>query len=604
MIGFTMRFGRFLAATALAAFLSTPTAATAQDEAMFQGLGPDPSGEYWMFHIGSGARMRDFLPAFGYFHWDAPTPTMESISEANPGRLCFACYDRGTDEGPRVSRRREFYDACTAHRSIWFIAGETIRVPLVPDPGVVREPEVRVVPDPADRARINELETQVESLESEISILATSDERAHADLISASETETALDRRIEELEAEASGASTMAFVVITILLPLVALLAFFLFRHRRDFTNIMRRVRRERTAWSRYAETLRKNHAKQLEKLTRGAGDSSKALTRTRARQGQLRARILLYIVHLRKGQDLLLAAAKQIQEFRHRHQEDDERRKRIPDLLTQVDEAHRQRLLASKARARIETIQDWHNKGPEQERQSHALRMHDGTIAGYEQQVAEHEAKAMALDGARTLLAEDLAALTGVRMDSVQVDGRLERAIADADRVQQEYQARLETLADLIRIHEELIEGLSARERVIAARERQADAVAREQEAMASLDAFSTGLVKVEKVRLSEVEGRLAEVEGRMTGYERRAVAAEKDLLETNEFLEKLQPEYKLAKELLEAFKKGPSFLEARVIQMAEYIRELENRLGINRESMLAGLPPVSYGDGKRKPS
>lgn len=95
---------------------------------------------------------------------------------------------------------------------------------------------------------------------------------------------------------------------------------------------------------------------------------------------------------------------------------------------------------------------------------------------------------------------------------------------------------------------------------------------------------------------QLSDVERRMAEMEGRMSGFESRAAIAERELSETNDFLEKVRMEFRLAKELIEGIKKGPQFLEARTIQMAEYIHQLELQLGITRKSIWSGLPEVSY--------
>jgi chromosome segregation ATPase len=293
------------------------------------------------------------------------------------------------------------------------------------------------------------------------------------------------------------------------------------------------------------------------------------------------------------------------------------------------VDDVRRLRINANNARARVELIQRWLMAFFSKRRlmaptiRKITILSDLALIAQYRKEQKRYEKEALELEPDRLAAIETIYALTGIRGDHLDPEVRFKRSIDAADKNAELLKSQTEALNELIQVQiaqqgyfdarergikqrETQIEEAEAetveRMRALEARERdhaaQVDAWHKQLEVKKDLDVWAGAAIKAETTgKISEVERRMSEMEGRMSGYERRAVAAEKDLEDTNDFLDKVRKEFRIAKELLEGIKKGPNFLEARTAQMAEYIAQLEEKLGIERKSIWAGLPELAYG-------
>jgi chromosome segregation ATPase len=599
MNGFLQTLGRLMVAACVAAIM-IPAAA----EAQVRLLGSDSEG--WTVQIESGARMWHLARALGV------EPDMEEIARLNPGHIIYVCYDNIGRERPSMSRVPAFYETCTDHaRERWFVAGLTYRIPNGETIPVLESVSTSSTAGSTDPDRIASLERELEEANAAVESAGDEAHEVRADARRARD-------RAGELEHQITGLSWLVVVCFLLFLLMGAAALYVLYRTRRTIRRIMGHARRERAAWSRYAVSLRKSKAtieNKIGMLTRGITEASNELTRSLVQQGRLRKRIRTYFVQRQELRKLLLAASNLIQSFQRQRQEDDDRRTRIPNLLKIVDDGRRQWNTASAARNRIILIKKWRQEVDAVDYPDILFDTYDRMIAEDREIELRAEALIAEANAARESVVEDFYALTGLRTDSIDPEGRLKKSIDAADKNAELLHAQSEALADLIRLHMGQMAEFHARDEAIKSREAEvataeAELVRRMKEFDARVErweraheqksdvaAWTGGLARLEVGRVSDIEARLAELEGRVSGFERRAISAEDMLQDANAFIDVVQPRYKQAMELLEGIKKGPNFLEARTIQMAEYIKQLEDRLGIVRTSAFGGLPEIEYG-------
>ncbi|GEM_PF-3638323 len=551
----------------------------------------------WLVRIEPGASYLDLARVVAN---DSEATTeildMETIARSNPGRIIYVCYDNVRGERPSMSRSPRHYETCTDFaRDRWFVAGLTYRIPR--GEPIVSPEVVRTVSDPADRARIAVLEAALlnavaEHAESEPTVMDSLD-------------------HVRDAVAQPEPDHALEYILIGLLLGLgIAFMAFFF-------------VRRE---WQ-------KDKGKEIEKVAlaiRAEALKSKrkvenALAGMRTKRDELailyrrrRERTKHLLVSLAKQRKLLRQCLNAIQVFQRKQAEELAHREQIPKLLQLVDDAHRNQIHLFNARARVDMVREWRAKLPAVGYVKSVLdevifMTYDGMLAEYK---AEEERLQVLVDGvgqSRSELVDRFYALTGVRTEDADPDGRLTRSINAADKNAETLWAQCEAMNDLLKLHTGLMGDFRSREDAIKSREDEIEAGEREllgrirkheinidlwkreHDVKSALSAFEGGLAKV--TRVTEVEARMSELEGRMAGYERRARSAEVSLEEAHEFIDAVQPKYKQAMELLEGIKKGPEFLGARTIQMVEYIKQLEDSLGITRTSIFGGLPEIAYG-------
>lgn len=542
-----------------------------------------------------GARLRDVNRLARHY---AIVPglhvSMDMIAARNPRGVIYVCFDNARGERPFMSRNPASVANCVDHRSTrWLRAGVTYIVPLAPEavpseiiltpvPAVAM---TRVVSDSADRERIAELESQISALRVDL--------------------HEAQDAVSQANDAVADESDAMQFSFIALLCTGL----FLYWLQKRWQKQVMKRVHRLNFTWSRYVGFL---HRKQAE--------AESKFTQTQMLFGRQRKRIHLLLVQLVKHRKLLHQYQNIITNFQRRQSEDIARRERLPNLLALVDQAQIHQINVDNAQARLNMVLRWLKLLRDDATYPKAMRLitvrvYRHLLVDYRKDRLQHEARVRSCADAKTQAVEDLYALTGVHTDTVDPQSRLQRLIEAADKNAGIVQARAETLKELIQVQESFNGYFDAREAGIEVRENQiakteAELLARLQthddemaDEYAKLEKERRELVWTERVGdAPDVEYRMGELEGRTAGLERRAVAAERELEETNDFIKKAQREFRDAKELLEGIKKGPRFMEARLVQMAEYIRELEDKAGIQRGSMFSGLPAVGYGD--KKPS
>ncbi|MCE9585728.1 hypothetical protein K8R04_00190 [Candidatus Uhrbacteria bacterium] len=604
MTGF--RLGRILAVVCLAALMYSPSFAQAQERPLVELVSVEREAGVARILVRFGGRVRD-VNRIARRHATAPGlhVDIDMLAEWNPNRVIYVCFDNLRGERPMMSRNPATESNCIGYRSTrWLRAGETYLVPLqptaAPAPTVVPPTAAPTVRDPEDRRRIAELEA-------EVAMLADSLDDAEAGLLAAASPAA------PAATAPREDRSTW-FVLIGVLLGMgLCFLAFFF-------------VRRQ---WQ-------EEKGRELEMLAiriRGAALESKrkvehALAAMRSKRDELaklygrrRLRTKILLVQLAKYRKLLRQCLHTIKNFQRQQSEEIARRERLPELLKQVDDARLHLMYANNARTRAEMVAGWSKLLRRGEAYSSTLRRtlvgtYRRMLTDYRIDRRDHEQKAKELAPARNEAIEVFYALTGIRASSVEPEVRLQRSIDAADKNAAIVQAQSEAMNDLLQAHIALQGSFGVREHAIVVRENQiaeveADLVDRmrehdarvaswekEHEVKKTLDLWTGGLAHAESAgKLSVVEKRMSELEGRMAGYERRAASAEHELSQTNDFLGKVQREFRQAKELLEGIKKGPNFLEARTAQMAEYISMLEEKLGIERKSIWGGLPELAYG-------
>jgi chromosome segregation ATPase len=618
-----------LAVAIMAAFMIIPSGALAQVRVIAR------DRESVTVRVESGARMRHLARAIGR------EPDMESIARSNPGHIIYVCYDNMPGERPFMSRDADSWNACQHFpRERWFVAGVVYRVPLVTESAAAEEAASTAASlwrEEGLRSEIRGLEDRVVELQDELESTRVALNEADARADEVAEPMPVLRERNARLERDMAGMSWLLATFFLLFLLMGFGVLYVLWRTRQMLRRIMITVRRERVAWSTYTDKMRRNREEiigkltakigalngQIVMLTRSIDESSKELARIQAQQGRLRKRIKTCLARLRENRNLLIAAANLIQDFHAKQAENLALRDALPNLLKLVDEAHRHRIHADNARSRVELIRRW-MKEFEAIEHSDSLReitlnACQGMIAEYERELETHEAAYVAAEGYRSKLVSVLYALTGIMTDSVDPDGRLKRSIDAAERNNALLVAQQESMHDLFRLQNTILAELRSREEAIKHREGEieegerellgkirqhetdVEAWKREHEVKAALSAFEQGLAaesqRAEVARVTDIEARMAELEGRTNGLERRAIAAEAELDDANKFIEEARKEFRASKELIEGIKKGPQFVEARLAQCVEYIRQLEEKLGITRKSIWEGLPEVPYG-------
>ena len=635
MNGFRLTLGCMIAVVCVTAFMTFSATAEAQVRVI------ERDADGFTVRIESGARLRHLARAIGI------EPDMDLIARNNPGHIIYVCHDNFPGERPFMSRDPDSWNACQHFpRERWLLAGVTYYVPARSEVAPVasdapsaeslwREEGLRSSNRVLER-RVAELETELETVDE--ALAETSDRADEAEATSA-----LLRDRHARLESDMTGMSWLAalFSLLFLLMGLGAL--YVLWRTRLMLRRIMDSARRERVAWSRYADKMRRNRDEiigtltnkigslngQIEMLKRNISETSNELAQTQTWLGRLRRRTNLLLVQLAKYRKLLRQCYTTIQHFQHRLSEETVRRERLPILLKTVDDARLQLIYANNARARVDMVRRWlmyvysRRRTMAPTMRKITVLAYLGVIAQYRKQQKEHEQKALELEPAKLEAIETIYALTGIRTDHLDPESRFKRSIEAADKNAELLDSQTQALNELIQIQIRLQGEFDAREKGIESREEQlgkaeaeyverlhkqgvrerehaarVDAWNKELELKKEIDAWSGAALKAETTgKLSDVERRMSEMEGRMNGYERRAISAEKDLEETNDFIEKARKEFRAAKELIEGIKKGPNFLEARTAQMVEYISQLEEKLGIERKSIWAGLPDLAYG-------
>ncbi|QQR60482.1 hypothetical protein IPH19_03655 [Candidatus Uhrbacteria bacterium] len=635
MNGYRLTLGCMIAVVCATAFMTFSTTAEAQVRVIER----DTDG--FTVRIESGARLRHLAHAIGM------EPDMDQIARSNPGHIIYVCRDNMPGERPYMSRDPESWNACQHFsRERWLLAGVTYYVPL----RFESAPVASDAPPAESLWREEGLRSHNRLLERRITELETDLETAHNALIEADDradeaaASTALLRDSNaRLESDMTGMGWLAalFSLLFLLMGFGAL--YVLWRTRLMLRRIMDSARRERVAWSQYADKMRRNRDEiigtltskvsslnsQIEMLKRNISETSNELAQTQTQQGRLRRRTNLLLVQLAKYRKLLRQCYSAIQHFQRRLSEETAHRERLPTLLKSVDDARLQLIYANNARARVDMVRRWlmyvysRRRTMAPTMRKITVLAYLGVIAQYRKQQREFEQKARELEPAKLEAIETIYKLTGIRADHLDPESRLKRSMEAADKNAELLDSQTQALNELIQIQIRLQGEFDAREKGIESREEQlgkaeaeyverlhkqglrerehaaqVDAWNKELELKKEIDAWSGAALKAETTgKLSDVERRMSEMEGRMNGYERRAISAEKDLDETNDFLEVARKEFKAAKELIEGIKKGPNFLEARTAQMAEYISQLEEKLGIERKSIWAGLPDLAYG-------
>lgn len=606
-----------LAVAIMAAFMIIPSGALAQVRV----LARDSLGV--TVRVESGARMRHLARAIGM------EPDMDLIARSNPGHIIYVCYDQLPGERPFMSRDPDSWNACQHFpRERWLLAGVVYRVPLQIEPTAEETTATAesLWREEGLRSRNRELEQRIAELEAE---LATANEMPHHAALAEEARRERASRESVRGDVFAAHDRSPWYVLIGVLLGLgIAFIAFFFVRRRwvadkgRELEKLAIAIRAEALKSKRKVENA-------LAVMRTKKDELDQELKKLATLYGRRRSRTKLLLVQLAKYRKLLRQSLHAITHFQRQLEEDQARRTQLPELLKQVDQARLHLIYAQNARARSELVAGWAKlllRG--HETQSPTMRRILGMtyrrmLAAYRQERKQALEKAASLEGARTKALDLLQALTGIKIEYLDPEVRLRRSIEAADKNARLLEEQTQALNEIIQAHIRLNGHLDARETGMTAREReleqaeaeiaerlctlearerdhasQVDAWHKQLAIRNELDAWSGAALKAETAgKLTEVERRMSEMEGRMNGYERRAVSAEKDLEETNDFLDKVRKEFRAAKELLEGIKKGPNFLEARTAQMAEYISQLEEKLGIERKSIWSGLPDLAYG-------
>lgn len=634
MNGFLQMIGRLTVAACVAAIMIVSGSAAAQDAARVERVSIDREAGFARIRVLAGATVRDVNRLARRFATEPGVHVdMAMIADLNPGQVIVVCHDELPGEAPYMSRDPEAWNACQHFpRERWLVAGAVYLVPLrvLSDPGAV-DPEVMSAAEAAWRtegleSRNRALESSVAELEEELA--TANDMLRNAALAEAARRERETRESVHDSVSVASDRSHW-FVLIGLLLGLA--IAFIGFYFVRGHWIAEKGRELEKLAMAIRAEALKsKRKLENALAVTQAKKDElNHRFQKLATLYGRRRSRTRLLLVQLAKYRKLLRQSLAVITDFQRRLAEEQARRERLPQLLTSVDDARRLRINANNARARVDMIRRW-LMVVFSKRRLMAPSMRKITIlsdlaliAQYRKEQKRYEKEALELEPNRLAAVETIYALTGIRSDHLDPESRFKRSIDAADKNAELLQAQTEALNELIQVQIAQQGYFDARERGIKTRETQLDDAeaemleriraleTRERDHAAQvdawhkqiqvkkdLDAWTGAALKAETTgKLSEVERRMSEMEGRMSGYERRAVAAEKDLEETNDFLDKVRREFRIAKELIEGIKKGPNFLEARTAQMAEYIAQLEEKLGIERKSIWAGLPELAYG-------
>lgn len=610
MSRFLWMLGCFIAVVCIIVSLTAPSPVRAQERPRVELVSIQRGESIARIRVNEGARLHD-MNDLARRHAMAPGLhiDMDMIAARNPNGIIYVCFDNLRGERPMMRRDPALAGLCTGYRSAqWLVAGRTYNVPLLPEAVHTEAVQTVIVPVPAqpvaqpvivtrvvgnlaDRARIIELETQLANSRNEF-----------ADV-------NARERTSRLMEAR-RGSNTPLWLAIIFFIIVAGSLLYYR-RHKDWSQKIMWRVNGMYRTWAVSRDRMRKHIIKsELEAVMHKEGmiGASKELLRANTRFGRLRKRSFLLLVQLAKYRKLLHQSHLLLNNFQRQQSEDIARRERLPKLLSLVDQAQLHKISIQKARARSAMVLDWIKRlrggdiAYSKLMQSIAIQVYRLMLADYRNDRLQHEAQAQSCIDAKPQAIDDLYALTGMRTDSVDPEGRLQQTIQVMEIQTGIVQAKTEALEGLIQVQMTFNESFNAREKGIEVREKQiAEAEAelvercKAQERAESIDVWTKGLAKTDK--LTEVEHRMSELEGRTAGLEHRAITAEQELNQVNDFVSKLRPQYRLAKELLDEIKKGPNFLEARVIQMAEYIRGLEDKLGIERKSIWGGLPEVAYG-------
>jgi prefoldin subunit 5 len=302
MNGFRLTLGCMIAVVCATAFMTFSATAEAQVRVIER----DTDG--FTVRIESGARLRHLERAIGM------EPDMDLIARSNPGHIIYVCYDNLPGERPYMSRDPEAWDACQHFpRERWLLAGVTYYVPLRFEsaPGASDAPSAESLwREEGLRSRNRLLERRVTELETELetvdeALAETSDRADEAEASSA-----LLRDRNARLERDMAGMSwlTALFFLLFLLMGFAAL--YTLWRTRLMLRRIMDSVRRERSAWSLYADKMRRNRDEiigtltskvsslngQIEMLKRSIIEASNELAQTQTWLGRLRRRTNLLL--------------------------------------------------------------------------------------------------------------------------------------------------------------------------------------------------------------------------------------------------------------------------------------------------------------------
>ena len=628
--------GRIFAAVCSVALMYIPSFAGAQERPSVEVISINREAGVARILVHSGGRVRD-LNRLARRHATDPGlhVDIDMIAEWNPNRIIYVCFDNLRGERPMMSRNPATESNCIGYRSTrWLAAGETYLVPLQPSDApapVVVAPTVvtRVVHDPADRREIAALRAQVTALGDSL-------EDAEAELADVQ----AANSRLREEAARESDMTWFA-VIAMLMAMIIALCITFYLLHKRWETRVMTQVRRLNRKWSLYGLRLRNK----LGMLTRGINETSAQLAQTLTRLGRLRKRTNLLLVQLMKQRKMLHQTQRIIKSFQRQQSEETARRERLPNLLKSVDQARRHRINANNARARQDMVLDW-IKLLRESVHTYPKIMRTTLRGAYRRMLADyrkdrlyHEEQALLLAEDRTQVMEDLFALTGVPMENIDPEVRLNRSIDAADKNAEIVEAQSNALDRLIATHIALQDDFSDRERAIIVREGQiaeaeTDLVARMQAHVAEVATtraeLDEELAKIGQAALfidsqkREHEARVAiwkkehEVkkdldawsgaaakaltESEVSALEGRVRGLELKTRETDEFLEEVRREFRRKSEILEAIERGPDYQAKLILQMTAYIHELEGKAGIVRKSVFGELPAVGYGDAKPK--
>ncbi len=542
--------------------------------------------------VNEGGRLRDINTlARRYARAPGLHIDMEMIADRNPNGIIYVCYDNVRGERPMMRRDPALVGACVHHRMArWLVAGRTYNVPLQPEAAPMQEVTAPVAQPVAVNRNMLEFTGQARIIELESQLASSQNELAEV---------RAQEAAVRLVESE-RGSSTPLWVALTLFI-LVAISLLYYRQHQDWSRRVMWRVNGMYRTWAVSRERMRKHIIRaELEAIMHKEGmiGAARELGRVTTRFGRLRKRCSFLLVQLAKHRKLLHQSHASLQIFQRQQSEDIARRERLPRLLNLVDQARIHQTNARKARARSEMILHWLQQLRSGEKPA-SRTMRSILVSTYRRMLSEyradrlkHEALVQSCEEAKTQAIDDLYAMTGMRTDSVDPQGRLEREIHTATRTAEVLQVRTETLNELIQVYQDLTASQTREHEARVAKWK------KEHEASESVAVWTESLVTTSALtKLTDVERRMYELEGRTAGLERRAITAEQELEQVNDFVGKLQPQYKMAKELLDEIKKGPNYLDARVVQMAEYIRNLEDELGIQRKSIWSGLPEVAYG-------